>query len=271
MNTRALQQRLAALGYSPGAIDGKPGPKTTAAVKAFQRAHGLAADGIVGPRTERALQAAEARDEPPQRRDEPIPSDHWEAFAPRALPGMREALNRAALAYGVTTPLRVCHWLGQMFVESQGFTVLEENLSYSARRLMQVWPRRFPTLEAAQPYAQNPRALANKTYGGRMGNTGPDDGWRYRGRGPKQLTGHDNYAWAEGVTGHTIVANPDLVKTDLQVGADVAGAYFRDKGCAGYADRDDIAGLTEAINGGLIGLAERTTATNRAKRIWGVG
>lgn len=74
------------------------------------------------------------------------------------------------------------------------FAPVEENLNYSAKRLTQVWPKRFPTIAAAAPYANNPQALANKVYGGRLGNTAPDDGWRYRGRGLVQVTGKDNYA-----------------------------------------------------------------------------
>lgn len=74
------------------------------------------------------------------------------------------------------------------------FAPVEENLNYSAKRLTQVWPSRFPSLAAATPYANNPQKLANKVYGGRMGNDGPDDGWRYRGRGFVQVTGRDNYA-----------------------------------------------------------------------------
>ena len=71
---------------------------------------------------------------------------------------------------------------------------VSENLSYSAKRLTEVWPSRFPTLAAAAPYANYPRRLANKVYGGRLGNTGPDDGWLYRGRGLAQITGKTNYA-----------------------------------------------------------------------------
>ena len=71
---------------------------------------------------------------------------------------------------------------------------VSENLNYSAQRLTQVWPKRFPTLSAAKPYANNPQRLANKVYGGRLGNNGPDDGWLYRGRGLAQITGKANYA-----------------------------------------------------------------------------
>jgi putative chitinase len=70
---------------------------------------------------------------------------------------------------------------------------ISENLNYSAQRLMQVWPKRFPTLSAAKPYANNPRRLANKVYGDRLGNVDPDDGWIYRGRGLAQITGRANY------------------------------------------------------------------------------
>lgn len=78
-----------------------------------------------------------------------------------------------------------------------------ENLNYSAKRLTEVWPKRFPTIASAKPYASNPRKLANKVYGGRLGNVGPDDGWRYRGRGLPQITGRENYE------DHGIADNPD--------------------------------------------------------------
>lgn len=83
------------------------------------------------------------------------------------------------------------------------FAPVEENLNYSAKRLTQVWPSRFRTIAAATPYANNPQKLANKVYGGRMGNTGTDDGWRYRGRSFTQLTGKDNYAK------YGLAGNPD--------------------------------------------------------------
>lgn len=101
------------------------------------------------------------------------------------------ALKTAGL---LDKPNRLQFFLAQLGHESSGLTVDEENLDYSAARLMAVWPSRFPTLAAAQPYAHNPRALANKVYGGRLGNIGPDDGWKYRGRGYIQLTGRDAIA-----------------------------------------------------------------------------
>lgn len=85
--------------------------------------------------------------------------------------------------------------LATAFHETGGkMAPVEENLNYTATRIKQVWPSRFATVKAAKPYERNPRKLANAVYGGRMGNAGPDDGWRYRGRGLAQITGKTNYA-----------------------------------------------------------------------------
>lgn len=93
--------------------------------------------------------------------------------------------NPRWLAYILAT---AHHETGAKFVSSV------ENLNYSAKRLTQVWPSRFPSLSAATPYANNPQKLANKVYGGRLGNTQPNDGWDFRGRGFVQITGRTNYA-----------------------------------------------------------------------------
>lgn len=86
-----------------------------------------------------------------------------------------------------------------------------ENLNYtSAARIRQVWPSRFPSEAAAKPFAGNPQALANKVYGGRMGNVGVDDGWTYRGRGFVQITGRDNYARAGRKLLADLVRRPEL-------------------------------------------------------------
>ena len=89
----------------------------------------------------------------------------------------------------------LAYMLATVFHETGGtMQPVTENLSYSAERLTQVWPSRFPTIASAKPFARNPRKLANKVYVGRMGNAAPDDGWRYRGRGLPQITGKENYA-----------------------------------------------------------------------------
>lgn len=84
-----------------------------------------------------------------------------------------------------------------------------ENLNYRAERIRQVWPSRFPSVAAAQPYAGNPQKLANKVYGGKLGNTEPGDGWKYRGRGYPQTTGRENYTKASKVVGVDLVNDPD--------------------------------------------------------------
>lgn len=167
--------------------------------------------------------------------------------------------------YGLETPLRIAHWLGQFGHESHNFTDFEENLSYSAERLCKVWPSRFPSLAAALPYARNPRALANKVYGGRMGNHGPDDGWTYRGRGP-QLTGKENYTAAAKRTGLPLVTNPDLA-AEPEHFVLLACDYWDSRKCNAAADDDNLVLVTKRVNGGSIGISERRLLVEKAKRI----
>jgi putative chitinase len=135
------------------------------------------------------------------------------AAAPGAYTDIVEAISDTAPVvfpkYGINTRNRALGFLSTALEES-GFRNLVENLNYSAERLVQVWPSRFPTVAAAGPYARSPRALANCVYGGRMGNTGPDDGWRYRGQGLIQITGRDNFARLEKITGLPLVNQPEL-------------------------------------------------------------
>ena len=189
------------------------------------------------------------------------------AFAPRADPALAPALDAAASEFGIATPPRLAAWMGQLHHESGGFTRLEENLRYSAQRLTQVWPSRFPSIAAATPFAMNPEALANKVYGGRMGNTQPGDGWRFRGRGLMQTTGRANYAAAATATGLDLLRNPDLLKTPAGA-ARSAAVFWSDHGLSALADRDDVAGITRVINGGQIGLDDRKAQVARAKTIW---
>ena len=166
--------------------------------------------------------------------------------------------------FGLVTPLRIAHWFGQFSVESTNFTRFEENLNYSAERLCAVFPGRFPTTATAAPCAHNPQAFANKVYGGRMGNTAPGDGYRYRGRGPG-LTGKDNYTAAAKSTGLPLITSPD-VAADPSLFVLLACDYWDRRGCNAAADADDLSKVTRLVNGGLIGLADRHTALVRAKK-----
>ena len=153
-------------------------------------------------------------------------------------------------------------FLGQVLHESARLSRVKENLSYTAQRLTQVWPRRFPTLAAAQPFARNPRALANKVYGGRMGNRRADDGWLYRGRGPIQITGRDNYIATQRDTGLPVLAEPDLLLTP-EPGLRAAIAWWGRN--VRNSDLGDIEAVTRRVNGGLNGLADRRALTQRAR------
>ncbi len=189
-------------------------------------------------------------------------------FAPRCdYLGLAPKLDAAATANAITTPGRVSAWLGQIHAETVGLTRFEENLNYSAEGLVATWPKRFPNIAAAQPFAHAPQKLAERVYGGRMGNDNPGDGWLYRGRGMLQLTGKDQYAEAEHWTALDLVATPALA-ADPKTAALIAGAFWTARGCNAFADKGDIEGVTRGINGGLIGLVERKTQTARAAAVW---
>jgi putative chitinase len=133
---------------------------------------------------------------------------------------------------------------------------VEEKLSYSAARLRQVWPKRFPTLAVAKQYANNPKALANKVYGGRMGNRlGTDDGYHYRGRGPVQLTGRDNYAKAGKYLGKDLLSDPGYaLQSEIAVGILLGGmaeGWFTGKRLSDYDNRSgyNAKGARAIING----------------------
>ncbi|MDP3853138.1 hypothetical protein [Phenylobacterium sp.] len=189
-------------------------------------------------------------------------------FAPRCdYLVMAPAIDAACVEFAITTPPRICHFLGQLHHESAGLTRLEENLNYSAERLMEVWPTRFPTLESATPFARNPRALANKVYGGRLGNNKVDDGWKHRGSGLIMNTGKANHQRVGDQIGVDLVAAPELLRQP-KIAARAAGAYWADRGLNALADSEDLAGITRRVQGGSLGLAERGRAVRRANAIW---
>ncbi|PHK96763.1 glycoside hydrolase family 19 [Pseudoroseomonas rhizosphaerae] len=159
-----------------------------------------------------------------------------------------------------------CHFfLAQLGHESHGLHRVTENLSYSAIRLTQIWPARFPRLEDARPFAHDPEALAERVYGGRLGNSRPGDGYRYRGRGYLQLTGRENYRAVGEQAGLPLEAQPELA-ADPGHALAVACAVWSWKGLNPLCDAGNFTGLSRRINGGLVGLQDRYDWLARAQR-----
>jgi putative chitinase len=177
------------------------------------------------------------------------------------IPGLRAGIVAAApqvfARYGIATPLLAAHVMAQISHECGAGHEVVENLNYTAARMMQVWPSRFPTLAAAAPYAGNPRALADKVYNGRMGNAaGSDDGWNFRGRGASQTTGREGYARLAKATGLDLLSHPDLVNDPAHF-LECGVADFVLCGCLPFAKADDVLNVTRRLNGGTVGLAQR--------------
>ncbi len=190
------------------------------------------------------------------------------------------ALNEAMREFGIESTLQVAHWLAQLGHESAEFTRLVESLTYtSAERIRDVWPSRFWLPSAKEPtcphgkrdargFVRAPILLASYVYAGRNGNGGENsgDGWRYRGRGPIQITGRSNYARAGQALGLPLVETPEIV-VDPDVGARVAAWYWSDRGIGPLADADDLSAVTKRINGGTHGLNDRRRYLQTAMRV----
>jgi putative chitinase len=183
---------------------------------------------------------------------------------------LAEVLTEQFDKYEINTVNRAAGFLAQCGHESNGFTVLKENLNYSAEGLTKIFHKYFPDLASATPYARNPQKIANKVYGGRMGN-GPEssgDGFKFCGRGAIQLTGHDNYSQFAASVGMTI----DEAVADLETldGAIESACWFWKKnGLNAVCDADDIVKMTKKINGGTIGLDDRRAHYEKAKGLLG--
>lgn len=189
--------------------------------------------------------------------------------------GLRAGIIETAPAvftkYGITTPLLVAHVMAQISHECGAGHDVVENLNYTAGRMMQVWPSRFPTMASAAPYAGNPRALANKVYNGRMGNAaGSDDGWNFRGRGAAQTTGREGYVRLAKTTGLDVLARPDIVNDPAHF-LECGVADFVNCGCLPFAKTDDVLNVTGRLNGGTVGLAQRRTWLAKWKAALGDG
>jgi len=176
-----------------------------------------------------------------------------------------DALNETFQRFGINTLNQQAAFIGQCGHECGNFRVLEENLNYKAATLMKLWSKRFPTLEIANQYAGNPKKIANMVYANRMGNRDESsgDGYRFRGRGCIQTTGHANYYHAGQALGVDLVMNPDLVASP-QYAALTAGFFWATHGLNPLAEQQNHELITKRINGGLIGLDDRLKRTKDA-------
>lgn len=177
-------------------------------------------------------------------------------------------LNDTFTKYDISTPKRQAAFIGQCGHESNNFKVLEENLHYSASALMRTWPSRFPDMDTAEKYANNPKKIASKVYAGRMGNLTEEDAATYTGRGLIQLTGRENYEHCGSSLGVDLIGDPDRL-LDPEYAALSAGWFWNKKGLNSLADIGDVVTLTKRINGGTIGLDDRVMRTNRALAVLG--
>jgi putative chitinase len=179
-----------------------------------------------------------------------------------------EALSKALPDYEINTPQRLAAWFGETKVESANYTAIKENLNYKPESLVRLWHSHFPSMDVANQYAHNPEAIANRAYGGRMGNgdEASGDGWRFCGRGLIQLTGRTNYqAFAD----------------SLQISVDDAAQYLETfEGCVqsacwfwennnlnALADQGNIDAISKKVNGGTEGLEQRRNFYQHALQV----
>ena len=242
---------------------GNFGPKTEEAVKMWQAAHGLTADGMVGDKTWAMIMGEESHPAVQQQtaavaNSTGLKLEKLKGHIPDAVIAMIPAV---AQKFQIDSALRLAHFLAQCGHESGGFRLTKENLNYSAKGLNGIFKKYFPTLESALPYERKPEKIANKVYGGRMGN-GPEasgDGAKFCGRGYIQLTGKDNYTAFGKSIGEDVCANPQVVAEKYAL---LSAAWFFNKNglhkmADGGASDAVVTSITKRVNGGTIGLPDR--------------
>ena len=232
------------------------GPKTEAAVKDWQKANGLAADGLVGDATWKKM-FGEATVSVTPVTSGSLNLEKLKGHIPdTVLAQIPEIVNK----FNCNTNLRLAHFLAQCGHESGGFKAVSENLNYSAKGLLGTFPKYFNSTTASQ-YERKPEMIASKVYGGRMGNgeESTKEGYKFRGRGYIQLTGKSNYTNFSKFIGEDTVGNPDLVANKYPL---ASAAFFFDSNklwtiCDKGADDATVTAVTKRVNGGTLGLADR--------------
>jgi putative chitinase len=212
----------------------------------------------------------------------PVRAEQIVGLAPHAHLIYRRALadiDQVLTKYAINLkPIRLAHFWAQVLHESGGLTLLEESLNYSVDGLLSTFGTKRVPRETAEQICRtsdrraNPVAIGNALYGGawgrvNLGNIDAGDGWKYRGRGPIQITGRANYAHFGQVLGVDLVAKPDLV-VDPRCAFAIPAAFWSEHGCNELADQNDLLGVSKKINGGTVGLNKRVAWLKKTKAVW---
>ena len=258
-DVKKLQEKLGL------AADGAFGPGTEKAIKKWQIDHDLTPDGLVGEGTwNKMFGAQQLITEPLVPVSKPVASvgslklDKLKGHIPDSVINQ---IPETAAKFEINTPLRLAHFLAQCGHESGGFRLTKENLNYSAKGLKGIFSKYFKEAGLAEAYERKPEKIANRVYGGRMGN-GPEssgDGSKYCGRGYIQLTGKDNYVAFGKSINEDMTANPEKVSTHYAL---LSAAWFFTKNglhkmADGGATDAVVTQITKRVNGGTIGLPDR--------------
>ncbi len=272
-NNEDVKKLQVKLGLDPV---GNFGPKTEDAVKAWQAKNGLAADGIVGPNTWNKIMGITVVPKPVAQPTPTPTSAPVVAPAPAlaSYPGLKldklkghipanviAMIPDTAAKFNINTPLRLAHFLAQCGHESGGFRATQENLNYSAKGLLGIFKKYFPSVALAQQYERKPELIASRVYASRMGNgnEASREGYKFRGRGYIQLTGKENYTAFGKAIGEDLTINPDKVASQYALLS--AAWFFSKNGLNKIADEGSsdtvVTKITKRVNGGTIGLADR--------------